>query len=270
MLLLAACGEVSGSVGGGLGPTASQALELSLAVTDEVESAAAGLVLFGSPPGWSLPAGCPVAVISGDTDSDGIPDDASFTYTAPPCIAPFRRGSIALTGLLEVEDTDLGAAGAWRLTYDDLRWSYEDSTGPLDYAAIRNGTRTRTGTTTTAQVVTDVEIVRSRPNRTDATVDWAGTTTFTAKTAGTLIPGNPPPDGDITVTGTLSWHRSTEHWTLTVATPTPLVYDKDCVATPRIVGGQLTLTGTIAGEDGVLLLTWNECGVRPVATWIAN
>lgn len=271
VLLLAACGEVSGSINTP-GPNASQALELGLAVTDEGESAvaAATVARVASPPGWSLPNGCPTLTGTADADGDGIPDNGTFTYAAPPCEAPFRNGSIALTGTVGITDPNFANNAGYTLNYNDLRWAYVDSTGPLDYSATRNGTRARLGSSNAMTVTTDLTIVRSRPGRSDATVDWTGAATFTAATPGTLLIGQPAPDGTLSLAGTLRWRRSTEDWTATVATLSALVYDKDCANTPRFRGGTITLTGTIAGQNGVLQLTWSQCGVRPVATWITT
>lgn len=271
LVLLAACGEVSGTINTP-GPTASQALELSLAVTDEAESAvaAATVARVGSPPGWTLPAGCPTLTGTADSDGDGIPDNGTFTFTAPPCLAAFRNGSVALTGTLGITDPNFASNAGYTLNYGGLAWAYVDSTGPLDYSAVRNGTRTRLGSSDAVTLTSVLTIVRSRPSRADATVSWDGGSTFTATVPGTLALGQPAPDGTLSLSGTLRWRRSTEDWLVAVATPAPLVYDKDCTATPRLKGGTLTLTGTIAGQSGTLQFTWSQCGIRPVATWIPD
>lgn len=270
LLLLAACGDVSGTINTP-GPTASQALELSLAVTDEAESAvAAGTVArVGSPPGWTLPAGCPTLTGATDLDGDGIPDNGTYTFAAPPCLAAFRSGSLALTGSIGIIDPNQGNF-SYNLAYNDLAWAYVDSVGALSYTATRNGTRLRIGSADDVTITTALSIVRGRPGRANATVTWNGGSTFTAAVPGTIALGQPAPDGTLALTGTLRWRRSTEDWLVAVATPTPLVYDKDCTATPRLKGGTLTLTGTIAGQSGTLQLTWSQCGIRPVADWIPD
>lgn len=267
--LLAACGEVTGS-GNASGPTTSQALELTLSIQDEVESATAALSVarFGSPPAWTPPVGCPTVQGSADSDGDGILDDATLTYTAPPCDIAFRRGSLQVTGEVRITDPDLANNQSFNLDYTDLTWAYVDSTGDRDYSATRNGSRVRLGSTNAATVTTDLAIVRVRPNRANATVAVNVTGAFTAATPGTLILGQPAPSGTFTFAGGIAWHRSTENWTLSVATVVPLSYDAGCTATPKISAGQLTLAGVINNQTGTLRITWSQCGVEPTRTWI--
>ncbi len=266
--LLAACGEVTGGTGG-IGPSASQALELTLALEDEVESATAALTVarLGTPPVWTPPAGCPTVQGSTDTDSDGILDNATLTFTAPPCELAFRRGALQVTGVVEILDPNFANNQGFNLTYDDLTWAYVDSIGDRDYAATRNGTRARLGSSNAATLTTGMTIVRQRPGRANATVTLDLTHAFTAATPGTLLVGQPIPSGSLSITGTAGWRRSTEDWSLTVATPVPLAYSAACTVTPRLTAGVLTLTGTISGESGVLQFNWSQCGVEPVRTW---
>lgn len=266
--LLAACGEVTGGTGG-IGPSARQALELTLALEDEVESATAALTVArpGAPLVWTPPAGCPAVQGTADGDGDGILDDATLTFTAPPCELAFRRGALQVTGVVEILDPNFANNQGFDLTYDDLTWAYVDSVGDRDYAATRNGTRARLGSSDGATLTTDLTIVRQRPGRANATVTLDLTHGFTAATPGTLLVGQPAPSGSLTVSGTARWQRSTEDWSLTVATPVPLAYDAACTATPRLTGGVLTLTGTISGQSGVLQFTWSQCGIEPVRTW---
>lgn len=266
--LLAACGVVSSDVNS-LGPTASQSLELTLALEDELESTAAALTVArpGSPPVWIALAGCPTVSGTVDTDADGILDNATLTFTAPPCEGVFRQGALQVSGLLDIVDPNFSSNQRFNLDYADLAWAYVDSTGDRDYTATRNGSRLRLGSADTAALTTVLTIVRQRPNRANATVSLGLTQVFTAATPGTLLVGQPAPSGSLRLSGTLGWDRSTEAWLLTVATPAPLVYDATCTATPKIESGQLTLGGTINGERGVLRFIWSECGVEPVQIW---
>lgn len=266
--LLAGCGEVSSGVFTA-GPSSSQALELTLAAQDEIESATAALSVarLGSPPAWTPPAGCPTASNAADTDADGILDDATLTYAAPPCQVAFRRGSLQVTGEIRITDPNFASNSAFNLDYTDLAWAYVDSTGDRDYSATRNGSRFRFGSTNTATLTTDMTIVRARPNRANATLSLVLTEVFDAATPGTLILGQPAPSGTFSVIGTLGWQRSTEDWTLTVATPVPLVYDATCIATPKISSGEITMQGTINGETGTLRFIWSACGTEPVRGW---
>lgn len=267
---LGACTNITGTVGGA-GPTSSQSLELRLAVDDEVQSAASALTLAtpGVPPAFGTPAGCPAASSTADGDGDGIPNDATYTFLNPPCrVTGLGGGDYGVTGALRVQDPSGGNATAYDLTLTDLAWTYTDTAGTLSYTATRNGTRSRLGSSSAASLAVDIEIVRERPNRVAATVTLATTTSFTASNAGTVQVGQPLPDGSLTIAGSLDWERSTEQWSLAVATPQPLNYDADCTDTPqRIKAGKVTLTGTVRGQAGVLTLTWTACGAPPSRSW---
>ncbi len=272
VLLLVACVSV-GDSGAGTGPSVSQLLELGLTSQDELEGLATGLtaVAPGLPPAVTGPAGCPDSSNAADTDSDGIPDDVTLTFTDPPCsVSGVRGGTLSVTGSLRIQDGSAVNGTAYTLTFSDLAWAASDSgSGTRSYTAARNGTRVRTGTADAATVATLMTIVQSRPNRVNATISHDAQTTFTAATAGTLHAGQALPSGTLSTGGTMTWHRSTEDWTLTVETPTPLQYDATCTGTPqRFKAGQLALTGTVSGQDGTLLLTWSACGTDPARQWI--
>lgn len=271
--LLPACGDLDGSFGSG-GPTLSQQLELRLALEDEVESAASGLTLDSAgtaalPGAFVALAGCPAVSSTADGDGDGIPNDATYTFSNPPCgVSGPAGGDWAVTGQLRAQDPNGANNTAFNLTYTDLAWSFTDSAGGRTYTATRNGTRTRLGSSNAASLAVDLTIERDRPNRATATVTVLTTVSFTAATPGSLQVDEPLPDGSLTVAGSLRWERSTEDWSLAVATPVPLVYDADCTTTPyRIKTGQVTLTGTVAGQPGVLTLVWSACGSPPARSW---
>lgn len=269
---LAACGEVTGGVSGA-GPTSSQQLELRMAVEDEIESAVSALTVAdpGLPPGFTGPAGCPAVSDTTDSDDDNIPDDATLTFLDPPCsVTGLEGGDWSVTGALRIRDTS-ATTTRYVLNYTDLAWSYTDSAETRTYAATRNGTRVRLGTTSGASLQVDLTIDRDRPNRATATVDLATTVSYLSDTTGTVAVGEPLPDGLLSIAGSLGWQRSTENWSLAVVTTQALVYDADCDTTvQRIKAGRVTLTGTVNGQVGVLTLTWTACGVPPSRSWAAG
>lgn len=266
-------GGGGGGTGGG-GPSGSQRTELALAVEDELEAAeVAGTLLGpGEPPGFTK-VNCPTASISLDTDNDTIPNDQTLTFTNPPCDSVgFRGGSFAVTGTVRIQDSTSADTTSYRLTFTNLAWAATDSVGgSRSFTATRNGTRSRTATDTSVTLNSTINIARQRPARADATIDLTSLTTLVADTPGTVFLGRFLPIGKLTVTGTLHWKRSTEDWTLTVDTPTPMVLDPTCTTTPqRLSSGKLTLTGVVAGASGVLTLTFTGCGADPTATWVAG
>ncbi|HXI21679.1 MAG TPA: hypothetical protein VNH46_11360, partial [Gemmatimonadales bacterium] len=144
-----------------------------------------------------------------------------------------------------------------------------DPSGTESYRAVRNGSLVRQGDATTATIQATLATVRSRPGVVDANIDLTAEWTFTAATPGALAAVGPLPAGTLALTGTLHWRRSTEDWSLTVATPTPLVYTAPCATMAQPVSaGQVTLTGTVAGQIGTLLIAWQGCGTEPARVWI--
>ena len=74
------------------------------------------------------------------------------------------------------------------------------------------------------------------------------------------------PGGTLDFAGTLDWTRGTEHYVLTVTTPTPLHYNNGCTDTvQRFDSGEMRLTGTFADPDGgerngSVVVRWNGVG----------
>ena len=64
--------------------------------------------------------------------------------------------------------------------------------------------------------------------------------------------------------GQSDWTRGTEHYELTITTPTPLHYNAGCTDTvQRIDAGEMRLAGTIEGDEGFVRLRWSACGQEP-------
>ena len=280
---LAACnGDSTGSNGGGL--SAAQANEIGSANEDELESSIGSITLDGafgtvglSAPApasgvsasiAALPAGCPAVDNLTDTDGDGIPDDATFTFTNPPCgFTGWRGGSVGLTGQVEVVDPSPNAFD-FTATLTDLAFSYTAPGNLGTYTASRNGTRSRTGSAGGASVSEDIITVRQRPNFADATLHKVGTVTFTPDQGFTLALRQPLPSGNFSLNGTLTWNRGQEDFTFVFTTPTALHYNSTCTNTPqRIDSGELDVAGTVNGIPGTLKVVWSACGQEPTRTW---
>ena len=270
LLLLLGCGEVV-SGGSSLGPTAGQRYELMLAAQDEIEASSAAFTVagIGLPPGVTLPAGCSDTSSTADADGDGVPTNATFSFTNPPCsVTGVRGGTLGLTGTIQVQDASDTNSTAWLTTLNDLAWQATDSGATRSYTATRNGTRARgLGTGGKATLITNLTTIQDRPNVVDATVEVQLTTSFTPVGSSTITPDQPPPSGTLILLGTLRWRRSTEDWQLDVGTITPLFYDSTCAGPQRITAGQLALSGTVHGQDGTLLLVWSACGTDPARSW---
>lgn len=279
--VLAACtadltddGSGGGGSGGGTG-LVDRYTELSTSIEDAAETEVATLTIGrpGLPLAFPAIANCPTASSSSDGDSDGIPDDISYTFTNPPCSTTgFFGGSLSVTGQVRIQDSSQATSGAYTVSLTNLSWQFTDTAGTLSYTATRNGKRQRSGNDSSITLRVADTVVRAKPQITAlATLTKQLTWTFTADNAGAIVTSQPLPAGTVTVSGTLRWRRRTEDWNLAVATVTPLVYDPSCTTTAqRFTAGRVTLTGTIAGTPGTLQIDWSQCGKFPARTFIPS
>jgi len=276
------------TTGGGTGGlTTGQAIEIGTAAQSEIESEMSGITAgeAGAPVGFSYRsatgfsgpnglaiAGCPTVSSTTDADADGIPDDATFSFTNPPCsVTGWRGGTFALTGDVRILDTNQGNGFDFTATFTDFMWEFTGPGGVNSWSATRNGTRARTGTTNAASLTVDMLIEWRRPARAMASLHKTGTVLFTADTPGSLHANQPLPDGTFDITGTLTWQRASEDYSFAITTPVPLHYDASCTLTPqRIDSGELHADGTVNGVTGTLIVTWTACGTEPTVQWVTT
>jgi hypothetical protein len=259
--LFAACGD---STDPDDGPAASHDIgEMS---RDEVEAGLDALTVPGSlAPLGTGGAGCASASSTTDTDGDGTPDDATFTFTAPPCrFTGIRGATLDVVGQLRIQDPVPDVAGfGYEADVAALRFTLtgDDQDDP-SYSVTRNGSRSLSGNTAGLQMVTGIQVVRTFTGQPDGAIDEQWTAAFTPETP--LQINQPLPSGTLDISGTLGWTRGLESLDLIVTTPSPLHYDNGCTDTPqRIDGGELHAQGTFDGVPGYVRVRWTECGRDP-------
>ena len=258
---LAACGDGSGP---GEGP-GSLTADLGVTLQDEVEALLNALTVptLLTPVGAAASQPCVSPSSATDSDGDGVPDDATYQFVAPPCrFADFRGGTLEITGQLRVQDpTPTTAAFGHNITLTNLRYRFLDEDDQT-VDVTRNGIRSVTGSVSSLSLASDLQLLRTFAGKADAAVDKQWTVTFTPSAA--LQINQPLPSGEVEVAGTFNWTRGAESLALTVTTPERLVYDARCAGTPqRIRGGELRASGTIDGTDGYVRVRWDECGEDP-------
>ena len=268
VLLFVGCGDSNDPNGGG--PSAFS--DIGEMGRDEVESALDALTLPTTLAPFRVGGGasCATASSTSDTDGDAAPNDATYTFTAPPCRFTGIRGStLDLVGQLRVQDPSETAGFGYAATITGLRLTLtaDDEDDP-DYTAIRNGFRTLTGTTTGLQLATDLQVVRTFAAQSDGSIDEQWTVTFTPETP--LQINQPISSGELAIEGTLGWTRGAESFNLEVTTPTPVHYDAGCASVQRFDDGELRLTGDFAGTAGYVRVRWSECGREPEIDFIGE
>ncbi len=263
--LATACGDDST---GPDGPTARN--DIGEMARDEVEAALDALTLptslaplnVGGPP-------CAAPSVPTDDDGDGIPNDATYLFTAPPCRYSDVRGStLDIVGQLRVQDPTATASFGYEGTLTALRNTFtpDDEDDP-DYSVTRNGSRSLSGTTAGLQLETDLQVVRTFPGQPDGMIEELWTVGFTPEAQ--LQINQPLPDGTLTVSGTMNWTRGAESFPIEAATATALHFDGDCAEVQRFDGGELRLNGDFGDEPGYIRLRWEECGVEPAMDFVA-
>jgi hypothetical protein len=270
-LTLSACGDSSAPDDDPLPDNAATAVGLT--VRDNVEASldaffpARLLQPFSTGPADDP---CVTPSSSAETDGDGVPDDATYTFTAPPCRYTEVRGfSLDVVGQLRIVDPDPVTPGfGANLSLTGLRFSLTAEDTDENYSVIRNGTMTLTGSPASLELATDLQVQRSFTGLSDASAEHVWTVGFEPETS--LQINEPLPNGSVTVSGTVGWSRDEESFDLTITTATPLHYDASCAAIgQRFDDGELRVSGTFGETPGYVRIVWGDCGDDPGIEFVA-
>jgi hypothetical protein len=206
-----------------------------------------------------------------DSDGDGVPDDANYNFTAPPCRFTGIRGfTIDVVGQLRIVDPAPETAGFGAdISLTGLRFGLGAEEGDLEYDVTRNGTITLSGSPAGLEQEVNLQVIRTFTGFADAQVEHVWTVGFDPEA--TLQINEPLPSGSVTVAGTVAWNRGDEQFDLTITTATPLHYDAAC-ASPgqRFDDGELRVSGTFGETPGYVRIEWQRCGDDPDIGFVAD
>ena len=206
-----------------------------------------------------------------DTDSDGVPDNATFTFDCSrdgPLFAGSKKGTVQVTD-------PSGDAGVWGFDSNiNLTEAHTSKLRGITVTDVRTGSRSprKTGN----QVVQSHNITVQRAvtgvaTPWNATIQNQWNLTFNATTAGSIVMGSPLPAGSIQIAGSYSVTRDAKVRAWTLSTPLPLSYDPACTDDLKIVGGKLLATlNSTSGAGGTLEVVYGACGTDPVVTRTPN
>jgi hypothetical protein len=253
-------------------PGASNELtgDVGLTIRDEVETTAGALTLsttltpIGTTRTPASSAPCVVSSTPGDSDGDGVPDDATYVFTAPPCqFDGWRGGTIDLVGQLRLQDPAPTSAGfGYDATLTVLRSRYTDAAKDAIYDVERSGTRTLSGSVAALLLTSDLQLRRTFVGKLDANIEEQWTVNYAPSTP--LQINGPVNSGTLDISGTMNWTRGDEQLALVLTTPTPLEYDASCTDTvQRIKNGELHAAGDFGDMVGFVRVRWNGCGQDP-------
>ena len=214
---------------------------------------------------------CVTPSSTADGDGDGVPDDASYTFTAPPCRYEGVRGfGLDVVGQIRIAYPAPETAGfGANVALTALRFSLSAEDADLNYDVIRNGTMTLTGSPAGLELATDLQVVRTFTGLPDAAAEHVWTVGFDPEN--TLQINQPLPNGSVTVSGAVGWTRGNESFDLIITTATPLHYDAGCDATgQRFDEGELRVSGTFGETPGYVRIVWEDCGDDPGIEFVAE
>jgi hypothetical protein len=270
--VLAACGDSTDPDADPLPDNAATAVALT--VRDNVEASldaffpARLLQPFSTGPADDP---CVTPSSSVETDGDGVPDDATYTFTAPPCRYTDVRGfSLDVVGQLRIVDPvpETPGFGA-NISLTALRFSLTAEDADKNYSVIRNGIMTLTGSPAGLELATELQVQRTFTGLPDGSAEHVWTVGFDPETS--LQINQPLPNGSVTVSGTVGWTRGNENFDLTITTATPLHYDASCTATgQRFDDGELHVSGTFGETPGSVRIVWSDCGDDPGIEFVAE
>ncbi len=262
-------------ISSGAGPADELTGDVGASLRDEVEGSLNAFTLGSAldPIGTTQATGTAASVrIEGcvnpsspaDSDGDGVPDDATFLFTAPPCrFTGWRGGTLDIVGQFRIQDPAPTNAGfGYTGTVTGLRSRFTSADSKVIYDVTRNGSRNLSGSTAGLLLTTDLQVIRTFAGHPDAAIDQQWVINYTP--AAPLQINQPLPSGALDIAGTASWTRGDEQLELVVTTPVPLQYDAGCTTTvQRIKAGELHAAGTFGDMQGFVRVRWTACGDEP-------
>jgi hypothetical protein len=264
LLLLGAsgCGDSTDS-SGAIVLSVSETNDIGDALADEVDQSVGSITTEGT----EFSSGCATVDNTTDTDADGAPDNATFTFALPACrFTGFRGGTLEITGTINLSDPTPAAADFnYLATLTDFQFKLTSPNATHTFTATRNGTRTLSGSAAGVSLSNNITLVRSAPSRTDATITHDLMLSFTPSAGQVLALGQPLPSGTFTKSGTFTWSRGTVTRTFIVTTVVPLGWDATCTTDRKIASGEVH---AMLADGGYIKTVWSGCGADPTRTFV--
>lgn len=265
-LILAACGD--GGAGPSSGLTDAQIQDVATVVSTDADAMLDASTLnatavnlapgiqHGAPP--CSPAITPVP--PANADGDAVPDSVRFDFAG----CSFSRGlfDVAVSGIIDVTDPAPAPDNfGIRFVFRDFTSSRTLQQTARTTTVVFNGTRQITGNSSSLNhLITNFQSDVTFPG--GGTVshvkDWNGS--FTADTAGSIVPGQPLPGGTLNIAGSSEWSRGAhEAFSITV-TSSGLHFNPSCTVAPRFDAGSVTAVVTRGAQVTNVVIQHTACG----------
>lgn len=229
----------------------------------------------GQPAGFNAPNGCPSFSPDPpvDSDGDGVPDNALFTFDPQFCTFPGQGGTMIITGSVRVSDPASVTIGA-DVAFNQVTFAqFQDSTTEPLFGLIYDGTRSLRGQPTSLTLDENLSVfVQSGAEQAGFSND--ASLNFTPTGGATIDFDLDLPNGDVNWNGTFSAQSPEGFFVLTVETVQTLSYDAACLnpdsGEGSIVAGVLRLSAASSDGAGVVQVTFNGCGVEPTVEFAGS
>jgi hypothetical protein len=261
LLVVTGCSD-STNPSGSATLSAAETSDIGAAEGDEVDQSVEAMEVNGTTR-WQ----CATVDNATDTDGDGAPDNATFTFALPACsFTGFRGGGLEITGTIALSDpTPASLDFAFQATLTDLQFKFTSPDASRSYTALRNGTRVLTANAAGASLSNTITVVRTVSGRPATTISHNLLLSFTPASGESVALGQPLPSGTFIRSGTFIWSRAGASRTFTVTTIDPLVWDASCTTDRKIVSGE---THATLSDGSYVKTVWNGCGSDPTRTFV--
>lgn len=229
----------------------------------------------GVPAAFNAPDGCPSFSPDPpvDSDGDGVPDNALFTFDPQYCTFQGQGGTMIITGSVRLSDPASVAIGA-DVAFNQVTFAqFEDGTTEPGFALVFDGTRSLRGQPTSLTLDENFSLFVQAGGEQAGFTNQASLS-FTPTGGATIDFDLDLPNGDVDWNGTFSAQSPEGFFVLAVETVQTLSYDAACLnpesGEGSVVAGVLRLTAASSDGAGVVQITFNGCGVEPTVEFAGS
>jgi hypothetical protein len=201
-----------------------------------------------------------------DTDQDGVPDNALFTFDPQFCTTTDQNGTSVVTGSVRVSDPASVAIG-FDLDINTLQLTFTSATGSGDFGISMDGTRSLRGSASLITLDEDFSLGVSAGGQ-SASVMAGHSVSFTAESGSSIVFDGPLPNGSLNLSGNFQAVAPDAFFNLVLSTPEPLIYDSSCGFGGDVVAGVLRAAASSQQGAAAVQVTLNGCGVEPTVVFI--
>lgn len=194
-----------------------------------------------------------------NSDGDPVPDSVRLDFSG--CVISDPTETITISGTIDIIDpTPSTTDRAVRSVFTDFTRSRTDLISNKTTSVKENGTRSVSASSSVLQhSQTDFRTDYTFADGSTASHVKTWSSTFTADVAGTIKPDSLP-NGTWNVTGTSTWTRGSNTYSLSVTTNPQLHYNATCALAPRFDSGTLIAVVTKGSASSTVTIQFTACG----------